>query len=50
MGYEFYDILVMYLQTGSSAGMYVHHFSLCIAYLLSFVRKHSSVKRSRTFQ
>ena len=39
MGYEFYDFIVMYLQTGASYGMYVHHLCLCVAYLLSFVCK-----------
>ena len=37
MGYEFYDILVMYMQTGASTGMYIHHLLLCVAFLLSFV-------------
>jgi len=39
MGYEFYDILVMYLQGGAGVPMYIHHLSLCVAFLLSFTHK-----------
>jgi len=38
-GYEIYDILIMYIQTGASTPMYIHHLSLCIAFLMSASHK-----------
>ena len=47
-GYEVYDMLVMYMQTGAGGVMYIHHLSLMIAYLLSAVRflSHSRIGSS----
>ena len=42
LAYEIYDIFLMYIQTGASPVMFVHHYALCIAYLLSFVHIPSS--------
>ena len=39
LAYEIYDIFVMYIQTGASPVMFIHHYALCIAYLLSFSHK-----------
>jgi hypothetical protein len=36
-GYEIYDMLVMYMQTGAASVMYIHHLVLCLCYLLSVV-------------
>jgi len=39
LAYEIYDIFIMYIQTGASPVMFIHHYALCIAYLLSFSHK-----------
>lgn len=38
-GYEIYDILIMFMQTGASSVMYIHHLVLCFCYLLCVVRR-----------